>query len=159
MNPAHTEAKRWRSVAPYLVVAVVGLIFGSLFVGVFSEDSKKPGVVWEAYTGAAYTNALQQKKPVMIYFAADWCGPCQMLRKNTFTDKDVMVGAERFIRMRVDLTDPAPQSEDAKAAEKFSVSALPTVVFIGADGNERIHIRLIGYEEAARFRQRMAAVP
>lgn len=158
MNPANTEAKRWRSVAPYILVAVVALVFGGLFVGVFSDDGKKPGIVWEAYTGAAYTNALQQKKPVMIYFAADWCGPCQMLRKNTFTDKDVMAGAERFIHLRVDLTSPGPQSEDTKAAEKFSVSGLPTVVFIGADGNERIRLRMIGYEEAARFRQRMAAV-
>ncbi len=157
MNPTNTEAKRWRSLVPYIMVGVIALVFGRLFVEIFSGDTKKPGVVWEAYTGAAYTNALQQKKPVMIYFAADWCGPCQMLRKNTFTDADVMAGAERFVRLRVDLTEPPPQSEDAKAGEKFAVTVLPTVVFIGADGNERIRLRMMGYEEASRFRQRMAA--
>jgi thiol:disulfide interchange protein len=152
------QAKRWRSMAPYLVVAVIALVFGSLFVEIFNGEPKKPGVVWEPYASATYNNALQQKKPVMIYFAADWCGPCQMLRKNTFTDRDVMAGSERFVRLRVDLTGPTPESEDAKAGEKFAVTVLPTVIFVGPDGNERIRLRMMGYEEASRFRQRMEAV-
>jgi hypothetical protein len=33
------------------------------------------------------------------------------------------------------------------------------VIFVGSDGNERIRLRLLGFEEAARFRQRMKAIP
>jgi len=151
------QSKKIRSMIPYVIVGLLCLFLGQVFVGIFTGDSSKPGVVWEPYTEAAYAAALKQKKPLMIYFAADWCGPCHKLRQETFTDVDVRADAERFIRFKVDLTKP--EGEDAKAGEKYSVTALPTVVFVGADGNERIRIRLMGFEEAARFRQRMKAVP
>jgi thiol:disulfide interchange protein DsbD len=154
---AEEQAKKLRSWMPYIVVALLCLFFGRLFVGIFTGESSKPGVVWQPFTEAAYQTAVGQKKPIMIYFAADWCGPCHKLRLETFTDPDVIAGAERFVRFKVDLT--SPQGEMAKAGEKYAVSALPTVVFIGADGNERVRIRLMGFEEAARFRQRMQAVP
>ena len=150
------QPKRWRQVAPYVVVIALAVFMGRLFVGIFTGESSKPGVVWETYTDAAYASALQQKKPIMIYFAADWCGPCHKLRQQTFTDADVRAGAERFIRFKVDLSKT--EGEAAKAGEKFAVSVLPTVAFIGSDGNERVRIRMMGFEEAARFRQRMEAV-
>ncbi len=150
------QPQRWRQLAPYVIVVVLALLVGRLFIGIFTGESSKPGVVWETYTETAYAAALQQKKPIMIYFAADWCGPCHKLRQQTFTDADVLAGAERFRRFKVDVTKP--EGEAAKAGEKFAVTVLPTVVFIASDGNERVRIRLMGFEEAARFRQRMEAV-
>lgn len=154
---SNEQSKQIRGFIPYIIVGLLFLFIGQVIVGVFTGESSKPGVVWETYTEAALAKALKQNKPIMIYFAADWCGPCHKLRQETFTDEDVRAESERFIRFKVDLTKP--EGENAKAGEKYSVSALPTVVFVGADGNERIRIRLMGFEGAARFRQRMKAVP
>lgn len=153
---AEEQSKKLKAWAPYIVVVVLALLMGRLFIGVFTGDSNKPGVVWEEYSETAYQAARQQKKPIMLYFAADWCGPCHKLRRETFTDQDVIAGTDRFVRFKVDLT--SPQGEAAKVGENFAVSALPTVVFIGEDGQERVRLRLIGFEEAARFRQRLQAV-
>lgn len=150
------RARRLRGFLPYAAVVLLFFFLGRVFVGIFTGENSKPGVVWENYTTGALEAVLQQKKPVMIYFAADWCGPCHRLRQETFTDADVRTEAERFARFKVDLTNP--EGEMAKAGEKFAVTVLPTVVFIGSDGKERPLVRLMGFEEAARFRQRMQAV-
>jgi len=150
------EIKNWRDLAPYLAVAVLGLLFGSLLMQVFTGDPNKPGVVWEPYSEAAFKAALEQKKPIMIYFAADWCGPCHLLRKETFTDLDVRAEAERFARFKVDVTNEDPAAVAVQV--KYMAGVLPTVVFINSEGSERVRLRLMGFEEAARFRQRMQAV-
>lgn len=150
------QARKIRRMIPYVVVVLLCLFFGKVFVSVFTGENSKPGVEWQEFSVTAYAAALKQKQPVMIYFAADWCGPCQRLRQETFTDADVIADTKRFIRFKVDLTDP--KGEAAKAGEKFAVSVLPTVVFVGADGSERVRLRMMGFEEAARFRQRIKAV-
>lgn len=148
---------KWlKKLNPYVILGVAGLLVGILLCDIFLSDSAKPGVVWTPYSEAAFKTALDEKKPVMIYFSADWCGPCQVLHQKTFTDQDVMDDAGRFVRFKVDLTKP--EGEAAKTQEKFSVIGFPTVVFIGKDGEERTKLRLLGFEEAARFRKRMAAV-
>jgi len=150
------QSKKIRGFIPYIIVGLLFLFVGQVIVGVFTGESSKPGVEWQPYSEAAIAEALKQNKPIMIYFAADWCEPCHVLRQETFTDADVRAEAERFLRFKVDLTNP--KGEIAKAEEKYYVGGLPMVVFIGSDGNERIRLRLLGFEEAARFRQRMKAV-
>ncbi|HEY1169771.1 MAG TPA: thioredoxin family protein [Verrucomicrobiae bacterium] len=148
--------RRMQELAPYFAVVVLGLLLGSVFLNIFKGDTKKAGVTWEVYSETALKVALAQKKTVMIYFSADWCGPCHKLRRETFTDLDVQAEAQRFVRFNVDLT--SPEGEMAKVGQKYAVMALPTVMFMDGNGEERTRVRLVGFEEAARFRQRMQAV-
>ena len=150
------QFKKVRDFLPYIIVAVVGLFLGSVLMEVFTGGSNKPGIVWEPYSEEAFKTAVEQKKPVMIYFAADWCGPCHILREDVFTDADVRAEAERFARFKVDVTKEEPAAVAIQA--RYSAAALPTVVFIDSTGSERVRLRMIGVEEAARFRQRMKAV-
>ena len=66
-------------------------------------------------------NASLQGKLVVIDFSASWCGPCKMIapmyEQLSDTTNDVI-----FVKVDVD--------ENPETAMKYSVSAMPTFVFI-----------------------------
>jgi thiol:disulfide interchange protein DsbD len=74
----------------------------------------------------------------MIEFHADWCAACRVLEKGTLVAPEVVSEARRFVVIRVDATD-----EDAEAA-RYGVTQLPTIVFVGADGEVRASPRIVG---------------
>lgn len=136
-----------------------GLGFAFLVLGFLIPWSDRPqaAMPWQAYDEALLSSAMEEGKPVMIDFTAAWCGPCQVMESQVFSRKKIVDAADRFVTLKADLTnsnDPVAQA----LAEKFSIVAFPTVVFIGPDGNERTKLRLVGVEWADRFEKRLAAV-
>ena len=168
------------------VVAMI-LLFGGLLVGVFDPakfPTRRPNAVrtgittgfvalaigvslpprpeaempWEPYSVAALEKAAAAGKPVMIDFFAEWCGPCHELDRRLFSKRVVVEAAERFVRLRADLTDQNSMA-NAVISERHAVAGFPTVVFLGSDGKERTALRLLGYEPPKRFVARLRAVP
>ena len=134
---------------------------GAVFVlaGILIPWGNQPeaAMPWQKYDEALLVEAQEKGIPVMIDFTAAWCGPCQVMERQVFSRKKIVEAAERFLPLKADLTD----SNDPKVqaiAEKFSIVAFPTVVFIGPDGKERSKLRLVGVEWADRFEGRLAAV-
>ena len=67
----------------------------------------------------------------MIDFAADWCVPCHELELQVFPDRAVIAAAKPFDAYKADLTHG-----DTPASKRFGVSGVPTVIFLGAGGQE-----------------------
>lgn len=147
--PPHVGGLWWRR--------SLGLAF--LIAGFLIPWSERPeaNMPWERYDDALLSQAQKEGKPVMIDFTAAWCGPCQIMENQVFSRKSIVEEAERFVTLKADLTDSGDPNVQA-IAEKFSIVAFPTVVFIGSDGAERTNLRLIGVEWADRFEKRLAAV-
>ncbi len=117
----------------------------------------KVHVRWEPYTEARLEQAIHERKPVIIDFTASWCQACIELEEYTYTDPRVVRESERFVRLVVDATredDPNIR----RILKKHGVVGLPTVIFIGSDGQERRDLRLTGFEPANAFLKRMQAV-
>lgn len=117
----------------------------------------KVPIHWEPYTEARLEQAIQARKPVMIDFTAAWCQTCIELEEYTYTNPRVVRESERFVRLVVDAT----REEDEKVQrilKKHEVVGLPTVIFIGSDGQERRDLRLTGFEPADAFLKRMRQV-
>ncbi len=94
------------------------------------SSEQKPGAEWlEDYDKAAALS-LELGKPLVIDFWAEWCVYCKKLEKTTFMDSRVLDRADDFIFLKVNY-DRHPE-----LARKFSVSGLPTVVFLRPDGTE-----------------------
>ncbi len=137
-------------------------VLGAIFLIIalsngYSLLRPKVHVQWEPYTEARLEQAIQERKPVIIDFTAAWCQACIELEEYTYTDPRVVKESERFVRLVVDATredDPKIQ----QILQRHAVVGLPTVIFIGSDGQERRELRLTGFEPASAFLKRMQKV-
>jgi thiol:disulfide interchange protein DsbD len=116
-------------------------------------------IKWQPYSEQLLSQARSEGRGVVIDVYADWCVPCKELDKFTFTDKEVKNEADRFVRLKLDLThaDDA-KSEAGRAKEKLGIRGVPTVIFVGGDGREVSDLRLEGFEKPNLFVERLKKV-
>ncbi len=101
---------------------------------------------------AAWKDLLAKAKSMdrVIFMDAytTWCGPCKMMSKNVFTDKEVGdYYNANFINVKIDME----AGEGIALASQYAVRAYPTLLFIDGDG-EIVH-RAVGYHESDAFIQ------
>ena len=77
--------------------------------------------------------AEQEKKLVMVYFWADWCGFCRQFEQEVLADSSVQKAFnESFLAVAINIQD-----DPGDLKSKYKVSALPTLTFLNAKG-ERV---------------------
>ncbi|MBS1771380.1 MAG: thioredoxin family protein [Bacteroidetes bacterium] len=100
---------------------------------------------WEA----TLKEAKKSNKLIFVDVYTSWCGPCKLLRKNTFPDKAL---GDYFNANFVNVAFDAEVGDGIKVAEKFSVPGYPCLLILDKDGNEIG--RTMGYqgpEDLLRF--------
>ncbi len=102
----------------------------------------------------AAANAAGQ--PVLFDFYADWCVSCKEMEKYTFTDPAVHQALSGYVLLKADVT--ANDDLDQELMRRFGIIGPPGTLFFGLDGIEQRHLRLIGFEKAAPFVQRIQKV-
>lgn len=101
---------------------------------------------------------LQQKEPrkIIMDFYTNWCGPCKLLDRNTFKNKDVTkyinknyyavkfnaegddvvnFKANKFINPKYDPAKANKRNYSHELTQYFKVSAYPTMVFLDEEDN------------------------
>lgn len=82
------------------------------------------------------------KKVVVIYFGADWCGPCQVLKKKIACDES----KEAMPELVVGHLDIDNEQNEA-ASQTFGIKSLPTQIFVTLKGTQIVEIkRIIGLD-------------
>ena len=132
------------------VFGIASVVVGGLFANALRE----PSVSWHPYDEDWITEAKASEQPIIMDFYADWCIPCLELDRKTFTDPEVIAIADRFVRLKVDLTHfDSPEAEALR--KKYDIAGVPTIVFLDTDGTEVVSSRVVGYLPPERFLEKM----
>ncbi len=133
------------------LVGIASLLFA---VWLTVPEKEHQEINWETFDYKLLAQAKIDGNPVILDFYADWCIPCKELDHNTFTDEEVVELSKEFVVLKVDLTHGSDQlTKDLKM--DFGVKGVPTIVFIGENGEEMKHLRFFGFIEAEEFLTKM----
>lgn len=67
---------------------------------------------------------------ILAYFHAEWCGLCQRLKEETYTDSTVREKMSEFTLLQVDI------DLQMELAQHYEVEGIPATLFLNADGEE-----------------------
>jgi len=116
-----------------------------LFMAGACAASAGPPAGWDTNLTAALESAATDRKPVLVYFTASWCGPCQLMARTTFTNEAVLQALSGVHRVALDI------DEHPALAEQHNVRAVPTFEMLSPGGHEVV--RTTGYQTPERFVQ------
>jgi HEAT repeat protein/thioredoxin-related protein len=124
------------------ILAAFAVALASSCAGpVFSAESTNARPTIHAGLKAATEAALVDQSLVLLIFGAEWCLPCQALKKNTLASPDFLQGGGALRVTEVDI------DADEATASRFGVSSVPTMFLLTGDG--KIVSRRGGYLDPA----------
>ncbi len=144
------------------------LLFIALISFTFSGKAQDAKINWMSFEEAIAAQAKEPRK-MMIDMFTTWCGPCRMLDKNTFQQKDLVKYVnENFYAVKFNAegdgevkfkekTFSNPNFDASKRgrnsqhelASAFGVSAYPTILFL--DENATLLTPVKGYHNAKQL--------
>lgn len=138
-------------------IGVVAPLYGLYLVlapGNILGRNAAAGIEWTPYAESALASAIEQGKPVVIDFSADWCLPCKELDHQTFNQPEVVDASKDMVTLKADLTQHG-SPEVRELRKKFDIRGVPTIVFIDATGRERANLRAVEFIDKTEFLSRL----
>lgn len=101
-------------------------------------------IAWQSDVAAAKEQSARDGKPVLMYFTAGWCPPCQKMKSSTWLDSQVAAVVNgKYIPVMVDVD----QQRDVASA--YGVQGIPRVEVITPNGERQLVTE--GYLPAAEM--------
>jgi thioredoxin-related protein len=101
----------------------------------------------DAHIESAFAQSRAENKPVLLYWGAKWCPPCNQLKATLFNRQDFVERTRGFIAVNIDGDSPGAQ----KLGARFKVVGYPTLILFNVAGAELT--RVPGEVDAAQVMQ------
>jgi thiol:disulfide interchange protein DsbD len=163
--PAHVSgwARLWKGVGLIALLAGAAMVIGAFagsrdplrpLAGLVAGNSEAvPAVKFERVQSLAQLDArlAAAGRSVMLDFYADWCVSCKEMERFTFSDERVQARMANVTLLQVDVTQNT--AEDRALLQRFRLFGPPGIIFFDRSGKEIPGLRVIGFQDAARFAQ------
>ena len=108
----------------------IAAVFGGVAAVVAVSKWMTPAEVvpWRSDFVAAQAEARGANKPILLYFTAEWCEPCQFMQRHVWTDRPVADALKKFVPVRIDV------DRDPATARRFNVDPIPVFFILDASG-------------------------
>ena len=135
-----------------MAIALAATLAGLGTAAHAADGPPSTNVAWQDATSdadidKAFTTAKAQNKPVLLYWGAVWCPPCNQLKATLFNRQDFAEQSKSFVPVHLDGDAPGAQ----KLGTKFKVVGYPTLILFSPDRKELT--RLPGEVDAAQVMQ------
>ncbi|HXE37469.1 MAG TPA: protein-disulfide reductase DsbD, partial [Azonexus sp.] len=159
----------WKGIGIVMLLTGAALLVGALAGGrdplqplaglrgqAVAEEVKKLPFEPVASLAELDSRVMAAGRPVMLDFYADWCVSCKEMERFTFADRTVQAKLAGFTLLKADVT---ANTDDHKALlARFGLFGPPGILFFDARGKEITNVRVVGYQDAARFLQSLNRV-
>lgn len=146
------DKRHWLILRTLVVLLVAGTgIYWTLYNIVWLE----PKIDWTP--GTKFVDDESYDRPTVVYTSADWCVPCQEMKVTTFQSQDVIRAARNVNMVKIDVTEPPPETV-AAWMEQHNLVGVPTTLFFDTDGKEHRKLRGQGYLGGSDFAERLQRI-
>lgn len=98
-------------------------------VGISRLSAGRDLIPWRSDFAAAQAEAQKSDKPIFAYFTAEWCAPCQDLKRTTWSDKKVESALQAYIPLKLDV------DANTTLAQRYNIEPIPAFLILDSQGN------------------------
>ena len=137
----------------------VGLIVVAAAAATSTSGCRKMPVeaplVWARSVDEAFAQGRAERKPVIVYFGAEWDTSWKEIEHRTLADAGVRARLQGFVNVYIDVTDDEAPGVRAMA-DRFRMVGEPQMIFHTSDGTEIF--RFNEFVEPRRYEATLVAI-
>lgn len=111
-------------------------------------EPPKSLISWRENFDSGLAEVQSGDKPMLLVFSASWCGPCQTMKREVWSDAKVGDAvAAGFVPVHIDVDD----EHHAKVTERFQVRSIPAIYVLNGSGEVLARESYMSRSEALAF--------